>query len=77
MTINDLKPGTKARITGYLEGIATYRTKLLALGLTRGAEIKITGIAPLGDPVSLEARGFELSLRKAEAAVVEVEPIAS
>ncbi|MCD8283122.1 MAG: ferrous iron transport protein A [Opitutae bacterium] len=73
MTINDLVPGTRAKIIGYLSGSATYRTKLLALGLTRGSEIKITGVAPLGDPVSLEVRGFKLSLRKAEAAVVEVE----
>ncbi len=72
-TINDLAPGTTARIVGYSSGAATYRTRLLALGLTRGSEIKVAGVAPLGDPVNLDVRGFRLSLRKAEAAVVEVE----
>ena len=49
-----------------------YRAKLLALGLTRGTRIRLVNVAPLGDPVELEVRGFSLSLRKDEAAVLDV-----
>ena len=72
MTLNEMTPGQTAVITGYQMGNAAYRAKLLALGLTRGATIKLVNIAPLGDPVNLEVRGFHLSLRKDEAAVLKV-----
>jgi ferrous iron transport protein A len=72
MTLNDMEPGQTAEITGYQAGNAAYRAKLLALGLTRGTAIKLVNIAPLGDPVDLEVRGFHLSLRKDEAAVLKV-----
>ena len=71
-TLSDLTKGMKARIVGYASGNMTYRSKLLALGLTRGAEIRLVNQAPFGDPVEIEVRGFHLSLRRAEAAVVEV-----
>ena len=71
-TLSDLTKGMKARIVGYASGNLTYRSKLLALGLTRGAEIRLVNQAPFGDPVEIEVRGFHLSLRRAEAAVVEV-----
>ena len=70
--LSDLTKGMKARIVGYASGNLTYRSKLLALGLTRGAEIRLVNQAPFGDPVEIEVRGFHLSLRRAEAAVVEV-----
>ena len=70
-TLSDLTKGMKARIVGYASGNLTYRSKLLALGLTRGAEIRLVNQAPFGDPVEIEVRGFHLSLRRAEAAVVE------
>ena len=71
-TLSDLTKGMKARIIGYASGNSTYRSKLLALGMTRGAEIRLVNQAPFGDPVEIEVRGFHLSLRRAEAAVVEV-----
>ena len=61
MTLSNLTPGTRA-----------YRAKLLALGLTRGTTIHLVNQAPLGDPVQLELRGFNVSLRKSEASVVQV-----
>ncbi len=74
-TINDLTPGMQAKIVGYRQGSASYRAKLLALGMTRGTVIKVINQAPLGDPVEIELRGFHLSLRKTEASVVEVNVI--
>ena len=73
MTMADLKPGESAKIIGYTQGNAAYRTKLLALGLTHGTAIKIINVAPLGDPFELSVRGYHLSLRKDEAKILEVE----
>lgn len=72
MKLSELTPGQTAEIKGYGAGSAAYRAKLLALGLTRGARIRLVNVAPLGDPVELEIRGFHLSLRKSEAGVIEV-----
>ena len=55
-----------AEIRGYSMGNAHYRTKLLALGLTRGVQIKVVGVALLGDPFELAVRGYHLSLRRDE-----------
>ncbi len=52
-----------------------YKKKLLAMGLTPGTEFKVTRVAPLGDPVEILVRGFKLSLRKDEAAVLAVEAL--
>ena len=52
-----------------------YRARLLALGLTRGVVVELVNQAPLGDPVEISLRGFHLSLRRSEAAVVEVVPL--
>ena len=50
MTLDQLKKGQIAEITGYKLGNAAYRAKLLALGMTRGVKVKIINVAPLGDP---------------------------
>ena len=68
--ISDLQIGEKATITGYEKTGPRYREKLLSMGLTRGAEIKLLKYAPLGDPVEIEVRGFKLSLRKAESEIL-------
>ena len=75
MTLNEMNAGQTAEITGYQAGNAAYRAKLLALGLTRGARVKLVNVAPLGDPVELEVRGFHLSLRREEASVVSVKGV--
>ena len=72
MTLDQLKKGQMAEITGYRLGNAAYRAKLLALGMTRGVQIKILNVAPLGDPFELAVRGFHLSLRKDEVSVIKV-----
>ncbi len=75
MDISSMKIGDKAEITGYAVTRAGYRAKLLALGLTRGAKIQLIGVAPMGDPLRLKVRGFELSLRKAEASFLQLKAV--
>jgi ferrous iron transport protein A len=62
--------GTVARI----EGSDEISVRLLEMGLTPGTELAILGVAPLGDPLELEVRGYRLSIRRAEAARVKVDP---
>lgn len=71
--LGQLPVGEKAIIKGFVEGQKEYRSKLLAMGLTKGIELELTRVAPLGDPLEISIRGFSLSLRKAEASVVLVE----
>ena len=73
--LSDLKSGDSARVAGYAEGGRAYRKKLLSMGLTPGAELKVTRYAPMGDPVEIQVRGFALSLRKQEAEAREIEMI--
>ena len=71
--LGQLSVGQKAVIRGFTKGHKEYRAKLLAMGLTKGTELQLMRVAPLGDPLEINVRGFSLSLRKAEAAVVLVE----
>lgn len=73
--LKDLSVGDRARVVGFSEGSSAYRRKLLSMGLTPGAEISVTRIAPMGDPIEIRVRGFALSLRKAEAEALTVERI--
>jgi len=74
LALRDMAVGEAGRVSGYLEGCAPeYRRKLLSMGLTRGTAIKVTRVAPLGDPVEIVLRGFSLSLRRGEAAVLLVD----
>jgi ferrous iron transport protein A len=73
MNLRDMKVGETGQVLGYSETGKGYRKKLLAMGLTPGTELNVTRVAPMGDPVEIQVRGFKLSLRKDEAAVVQVE----
>jgi ferrous iron transport protein A len=77
MTLKDLQFGDRAKVAGFLEasGGNAYRRKLLSMGLTPGAEISVTRVAPMGDPVEIRVRGFALSLRREEAATLNVEKL--
>ncbi|WGR59517.1 ferrous iron transport protein A [Paracoccus ferrooxidans] len=75
LTLSDLVPGDRARILGLGHGAAGYRQRLMSMGLTPGVEFAITRVAPLGDPVEISLRGFAMSLRKAEAALLSVEKL--
>lgn len=71
-TLDQLQEGQQAVITEII-GTGAIRRRLLDMGLTRGAEIKMVRMSPLGDPVEYKLRGYHLSLRKAEARLIRVE----
>lgn len=71
--LRDLSPGEVGRVVGFEVGQRAYRRKLLSMGLTPGVEFEILRVAPLGDPVAIRVRGFDLSLRLDEAQVLLVE----
>ncbi len=75
MTLGELRVDDHARISGFQEHGGAYRRKLLSMGLTPGAELSVTRVAPMGDPVEIEVRGFALSVRKDEAAMLSVEKL--
>ena len=71
-SLADLRVGARARVVR-IEGVDELSLRLMEMGLTPGVEVALLGVAPLGDPLELELRGYRLSLRKSEAARVEVE----
>ncbi len=72
LRVKDLRPGESAEIVGYEGKDVVYRNKLLSMGLTKGTVFKLRKVAPLGDPVEIEVRGFNLSLRKSEADILQI-----
>ncbi|PPJ48688.1 ferrous iron transport protein A [Rhizobium sp. KAs_5_22] len=74
--LNELPVGATARVTGYSDRNDPGRRRLLSMGLTPGAVVTVTRRAPLGDPVELALRGTALCLRREEARIVTVEPLA-
>ncbi len=72
VTLGELKKGDSGKITAFREAATVYRRKLLAMGLTPGTVFSVSRVAPLGDPIQLQVRGFQLSVRRSEAAVIEV-----
>ncbi len=56
-----------------LHGEGAVKRRIMDMGITKGTEIRIRKVAPLGDPVEITVRGYELSLRKADAEMIEVE----
>lgn len=71
----DLSIGESAEIIGFDTAEKNYRRKLLSMGLTKGTTLTLTKVAPLGDPVEIEVRGFKLSLRRGEAEVLKVKKL--
>ena len=56
-----------------LHGVGAVKRRIMDMGITKGVEIYVRKVAPLGDPVEITVRGYELSLRKADAEMIEVE----
>lgn len=75
MKLKDFEVGSNVKVIGYTTKDRYYREKLLRMGLIRGTEFSITRKAPLGDPIEIKLKGFNLTLRKAEADALEVEEI--
>lgn len=72
-TLDQLAINQTALITKLNTTNANYRNKLLAMGITPGCKVNIVRTAPLGDPIQITIRGFQLCLRKTEAASIQVE----
>lgn len=72
MTLNELKPGQSAVITA-VGGEGALRCRLLDMGLIPKTKVTVRKVAPLGDPIEVTVRGYELSLRKADAEMIEIE----
>ena len=71
-TLKDVKIGETAVIER-LHGEGALKRRIMDMGLTKGVEVYVRKVAPLGDPIEITVRGYELSLRKADAQMVEVE----
>jgi ferrous iron transport protein A len=73
-SLDNVTPG-KTCIIQEIKGEGAVRTRMMDMGLIKGAEIKVIRIAPLGDPVEFEVKGYNLSLRKKEAHLVMVQEL--
>ena len=71
-TLKDIKVGKKATVVK-VHGSGALKRRIMDMGITKGVEIYIRKVAPLGDPIEMNLRGYELSLRKADAEMIEVE----
>ncbi len=71
-TLRDIKVGGKCRVVK-LHSEGALKRRIMDMGITRGVEITVRKVAPLGDPLELTVRGYELTLRKSDAEMIEVE----
>lgn len=71
--LSDCKVGDEGVVVGLQNSSAAYRKRLMSMGLNKGVSFTVTRVAPLGDPMEINVRGYSLTLRKDEVAVVSVE----
>lgn len=71
-TLREVKVGENATVVK-LHGEGATKRRIMDMGITKGVEIHVRKVAPLGDPMELNVRGYELSLRKADAEMIEVQ----
>lgn len=71
-TLREIPVGGTARVVK-IHGEGAVRRRIMDMGLTKGVDVTVRKVAPLGDPIQLNVRGYELSIRKADAQMVEVE----
>lgn len=74
MTLSDIKPGATCTVVKLRDEGATRR-HIMDMGITKGAQIRVDKVAPLGDPVDLTVRGYHLSLRKSDLDKIEVQAV--
>ncbi len=70
-TLKDLKVGENA-VVAKLHGDGAIKRRIMDMGITKGVEIHVRKVAPLGDPMELNVRGYELSIRKNDAEMIEI-----
>ena len=71
-TLRDVPGGETAKVIMH-HGEGSVKRRIMVMGITKGVEIYVRKLAPLGDPMELNIRSYELSIRKADAAMIEVE----
>ncbi len=71
-TLKEAAVGSTVRVVR-LNGVGGVKRRIMDMGITKGVEISVRKVAPLGDPIEVTVRGYELSIRKADAAMIEVE----
>ena len=71
-TLKDVKVGQTATVVK-LHGEGALRRRIMDMGMTKGVEVHVRKVAPLGDPIEVTVRGYELSIRMADAEMIEVE----
>lgn len=71
MNLRDVSVGQTVKVTR-LNGDGPVKRRIMDMGITKGVEVYVRKVAPLGDPVEITVRGYELSLRKADAEMIEV-----
>ncbi|MBR2722292.1 MAG: ferrous iron transport protein A [Clostridia bacterium] len=71
-TLGDVRVGERVKVVK-LHGEGALRRRIMDMGITKGVEIYVRKVAPLGDPIEMTLRGYELSMRKDDAQMVEVE----
>ena len=72
LTLKDLKVGGRAKVVK-VQGEGAVRRRIMDMGITKGVEVYLRKTAPLGDPIEITVRGYELSLRKADAEMIIIE----
>lgn len=75
-TLKEAKIGSTVRVVK-LHGEGAVKRRIMDMGLTKGVEVQIRKAAPLGDPIEVTVRGYELSLRKADAEMIEIEAVSA
>jgi ferrous iron transport protein A len=71
-TLKEIGPGKIAKVIK-INGEGPVKRRIMEMGVTKGIDVHVRKVAPLGDPVEVTVRGYELSLRKADAEMIEVE----
>ncbi len=71
-TLKDVRIGGRAKVVK-LHGEGPLKRRIMDMGITRGVEVYVRKVAPFGDPIEINVRGYELSIRRADAEMIEVE----
>lgn len=71
MTLKDVKPGMTVKVIK-INGEGPVKRRIMDMGITKGVELFVRKVAPLGDPIEINLRGYELSIRKFDAEIIEV-----